>query len=134
MKLQWSTIEVSCLSKLRWNFTWNFIETLAKFRISFNWSFIESFNWNLAFSHFRPNLTSKTTFFDEMVSMKRLKTTWFQWNCRVVSKKLPKIGMVLYRNLLYFFLCAVSRETSWNWRHFFCYFGSKMKLAVVSWF
>ena len=46
MKLQWSTIEVSCLSKLRWNFTWNFIETLAKFRISFNWSFIESFNWN----------------------------------------------------------------------------------------
>ena len=41
---------------------------------------------------------------------------------------------VLARNLFFFFcVWPVSRETGWNWWFFFCFFSSKMKLAVVSW-
>ena len=50
--------------------------------------------WNLAFSHFRPNFSSETTNFEQMVSKKLPKMSWFQWNCRVVSKKLSKVEMV----------------------------------------
>ena len=114
----------------------DFSEKLRKKKHNFHFQIAKILNFvhrkKVCFSNFTlvhrhlPNSRETVSSFTAV----SLKLTWNSKNGQSFSEtgcqKYVVFGMKSAKS-------TVSRETLWNWRIFFCYFGSKMKLAVVSW-